>query len=155
MKKVFYSLVSVLAITFLFAGCSEPETVPIDFNKDHCDHCQMTIADKKFGAELLSKKGKVYKFDAIECLAAFYLEEITIPQADIHSMWVIDLVHPGDLIGAEKAHYFRSEGIKSPMGMNVSAINTAKELETVRVNFVGEELTWQGVLDLAKKLKME
>jgi hypothetical protein len=37
------------------------------------------------------------------------------------------------------------------MGMNVSAINTAKELETVKVNFVGEELSWQGVLTLTKQ----
>lgn len=155
MNTLFYSIAGVLFIAFFFIGCSEPETVPIDFNKDHCDHCKMTISDKKFGGELLTKKGKVYKFDAIECLAAFYEEESTVTHADIHSMWVIDLVHPGDLIGAEKAHYFHSEGIKSPMGMNVSAINTAKELETVRVNFVGEELTWQGVLDLAKKSKVE
>ena len=155
MKSIFFRMIPTTAIIVLFIGCSEPQTIPIEFNRDHCDHCQMTIADKKFGAELVTKKGKIYKFDAIECLSAFYLDETTVSHADIHSMWVIDLVHPRDFIDAEKAHYFHCDGIKTPMGMNVSAINTAKELETVKINFVGEELAWQGVLDLTKKTKVQ
>lgn len=152
MFKYFSKFMFFLMLAVVMVGCSEPQPIPIDFNKDHCDNCRMTIADSKFGGELVTKKGKVYKFDAIECLTGFILDGTLVPQNEIHSLWVIDITHPGDFIKAETAHYFHSENIKSPMGMNISAINTAKDLGTMKFNFTGKELTWDEVIAMAKAI---
>jgi len=54
----------------LLTACShEPD--PIRYGKDACAHCKMTIMDKRFSAELITAKGKVFKFDAAECMAGF------------------------------------------------------------------------------------
>ena len=49
---------------FMFSGCSlEPK--PIEYGEDQCDACKMRISDSRFGAELVTTKGKIYKYDAM------------------------------------------------------------------------------------------
>ncbi|MCX8489678.1 MAG: hypothetical protein ORN54_01270 [Cyclobacteriaceae bacterium] len=44
------------SILLLFISCStEPE--PLVYGTDICHFCKMTLMDKKFGAELVTKKG--------------------------------------------------------------------------------------------------
>src|SRR5690606_30570495 len=57
-------------LLLLFTAC-KPEAQAIDYGFDSCTHCKMTIADNRYGAELVTQKGKVYKFDAVECLTAY------------------------------------------------------------------------------------
>ena len=41
-----------------FTSCSAgPE--PIRYGQDNCHHCKMTLTDKRFGAEIVTQKGKV------------------------------------------------------------------------------------------------
>ncbi len=62
-----------ILLLFLIAGCStEPE--PIRFGEDKCAYCQMMIAEPNYGAELVTEKGRVYKFDAVECLVNYQAE---------------------------------------------------------------------------------
>jgi hypothetical protein len=54
----------------LLPGCdSGPQ--PINFGKDSCAECNMTIVDKRFGAEFVTGKGKVFKFDDVNCMVEF------------------------------------------------------------------------------------
>ncbi len=58
MKKI------VLLFSSLFMiACVSNEPKPIKLNVDTCEFCKMTISNGKFGAELLTKKGRYYKFD--------------------------------------------------------------------------------------------
>ena len=66
-------LITVLSLLLLFAACS-PQPRPIEYGTDLCDFCRMTIVDKQHAAELVTDKGRVYKFDAIECMVN-YLEQ--------------------------------------------------------------------------------
>jgi copper chaperone NosL len=59
---------SVALIAFLLIGCN-PKAEKINLGKDQCAECKMTIVDPKFGAEIVTKKGKVYKFDDTHCIA--------------------------------------------------------------------------------------
>ena len=73
MKEYFQVTLSLVlgAILVLFQQCTqEPE--PLVYGKDVCQFCKMTLMDHKFGAELVTNKGKVYKFDDINCMLNFY-----------------------------------------------------------------------------------
>ena len=62
MKRLSYILILLLSIS-----CTTKEADPIKLNSDGCDFCKMKIADGKFGAELITIKGRIYKFDDMHC----------------------------------------------------------------------------------------
>ena len=68
---------------------------PIAYDADGCAYCRMQISDPRFGAELVTTKGKVYAFDSIECLVAFYRQANAAH--DVRSVWVSDYRNPGML----------------------------------------------------------
>ena len=72
-SRILYSILALLFVLSLFSCNSEPE--PINYGKDECEHCRMMISDNKYGAEILNAKGKVYKFDSIECQIEFALDK--------------------------------------------------------------------------------
>jgi copper chaperone NosL len=111
-------------LALVFWACSiEPE--PLIYGKDQCHSCKMTLMDKKFGAELVTTKGKVYKFDDINCLFNFY-NEGSVNKEDFRLKLVVDFSQPEKLIDAEKAVYLKSGEIKSPMASQVAAFETAQ-----------------------------
>ena len=60
----------ILLIGLAMLGCSaKPE--PLVFGKDACYTCKMTLVDSKYGAELVTQKGKIYKFDDLNCMLNF------------------------------------------------------------------------------------
>ncbi len=65
-----YFIAIFLLLSLVTASCgSNPE--PINYGHDECEFCRMQISDNRYGAELVTDKGKVYKFDSIECLIEF------------------------------------------------------------------------------------
>ena len=138
------SLLSLLMIT-----CT-PEPEPIIFGSDMCVYCKMMIADTRYGGELVTQKGKTYKYDSVECLAASYLEQ-HIPLDDVHSLWVIDFNRPEFLINAENALYLKSKDLHSPMGLNLSAFSEESTVEKVAQLFMGVRLNWQQVQNEVNK----
>lgn len=139
---------STFLMAFLLFSC-QPKPSPINFGEDNCTECKMLVSDKKFGAELVTSKGKVIKFDAIECLATF-LQRGNISDAEIHSLWIIDFSRPTELTDARSAFYLHSESLRSPMGMNLSGFQTKESLEQIKARYDGEILTWEQVLTLIK-----
>ncbi|MEJ5262655.1 MAG: hypothetical protein WHT45_08235, partial [Ignavibacterium sp.] len=76
------SLILIFTSILLFACSPQPE--PIDYGNDICDFCKMNITDNKYAAEIVTSKGKIYKFDSIEYL--FQFMNLVIKNADeIHS----------------------------------------------------------------------
>ena len=62
-----YIFISLLLLVF---SCNVSPK-PIDYGSDGCHFCKMTIVDKVHAAEIVTKKGKVYMFDATECMINF------------------------------------------------------------------------------------
>ena len=113
-----------IMLALVFWACSiEPE--PLIYGKDQCHSCKMTLMDRKFGAELVTTKGKVYKFDDINCLFNFY-NEGSVNKDDFRFKLVVDFSQPEKLIDAEKAVYLKSGEIKSPMASQVAAFETTQ-----------------------------
>ena len=72
--KSILSLVTIL----LLVSCSSSEPKPIKLNSDTCDFCKMTIANGKFGAELITQKGRCYKFDDVSCMIQFSKSSVCV-----------------------------------------------------------------------------
>ena len=105
----------------------------------------MTISDIKFGAEIITKKGKVHKFDAVECMMNSLSQE-NIKLRDAGGFFVIDAANPKQFTDAVKAVYLVSENFPSPMGANLSSFANRTDAEKFRNDFGGELISWQGLL---------
>jgi copper chaperone NosL len=101
----------------------------------------MGIADKHFGAEIMTKKGKVFKFDDMHCVLGF-LKANTINNKDIKETYLVNFNEPHDFLIASKAFLLKSEELKSPMGGNIAAFSNDKQLQEARQKFKGEAVTW-------------
>ncbi|MFN8333518.1 MAG: nitrous oxide reductase accessory protein NosL [Cyclobacteriaceae bacterium] len=138
MKKIY-----VILLVVLFACKAEPEA--IRYGTDACHTCKMTLMDKKFGGEIVTAKGKVYKFDDLNCMVGFitsdYLNDIRIE----HSL-VIDYANPEKLIPATDAFYLKSSSIRSPMGSGIAAFETREARKKVSAEVDGIELGWPEVI---------
>lgn len=132
--------ISLLLLATLAACNNKPE--PIEYGKDLCVSCKMTIMDKKFGAELINTKGKVIKFDSGECMFAFLdADEGFMPAKHL----VANYANPGELIEADKAFYLHGEHISSPMGGNLAAFKTIAEAEKFQKELSGNLILWDKV----------
>jgi copper chaperone NosL len=68
-----YRIIIVLIACVLSNSC-EVRPDAINYNEDQCEYCKMKISDTRFGAELVTRKGKIYKYDSAECLLRTLLE---------------------------------------------------------------------------------
>ncbi|MBI3629900.1 MAG: nitrous oxide reductase accessory protein NosL, partial [Candidatus Rokubacteria bacterium] len=126
------------------AGC-EAGPAPIAYGRAACAWCRMTISDPRFGAELVARRGKIYTFDSIECLAGFVASGQVAP-GDVHSLWVTDFARPPKLVAAKDAVYLRAGPPRSPMGMGLAAFAERADLAHARAGSAGDELTWDRVV---------
>src|SRR5688572_4321047 len=94
----------IVMILGLLSCSTEPQ--PFVYGKDACHSCKMTVVDKKFGAEIVTTKGKVYKFDDVNCLINFLNSE-DIEEREIAHRLVIDFATPEKLIPAEHAFFLK------------------------------------------------
>lgn len=130
MKKIIYLLVLVL-----FTACSS-EPQPIDYGKDNCDFCEMTIVSRAYAAQAVSEKGKQYKYDAIECMMNHQLQH----NYDMPVNLVANFEKPGTMINVNEANFVINDSIKSPMGGNLAAF---KQESAVVNTESGDSFNWQ------------
>lgn len=131
-------------ILVIFQQCSsQPESLL--YGKDVCHFCKMTLVDNKFGAELVTKKGKVYKFDDINCMLNFYhsgYEEIE----NFEHKLIVNYERPGVLLNADEAYYLKSDEIRSPMASEVAAFESYDRAMFHKRKWGGIYLAWGEVL---------
>jgi len=138
MKWLFYALLCVPLL-----GC-RPEPKSIDFGEDQGVYCKMTIADPRYGAELVTDKGKVYKFDAVECMINFLQEEASAEREYAYVL-AIAADTPGELHPVEEMYFLRSPEMPSPMGADLTGFSTREAAEAAREEHGGEILSWEEV----------
>jgi copper chaperone NosL len=131
-----------IALLFLFFSCNVSPK-PIDYGNDGCQFCKMTIVDKVHAAEIVTKKGKVYKFDASECMVNFLNE---LDHSEIEFYLSNNYTEPGALIDATKATFLISENIPSPMGAFLSAFKNKTDAEKIQTEKGGTIYTWDKLL---------
>jgi len=118
MKKV----LSLLSLGLLMASCA-PKAEPIDYGKEECAFCKMTIVSPQFASEVVTQKSKAFKYDAVECM-------LQAPQEDQVALHLVcDYLKEGNLIDATKATYLISPEIQSPMGAHLAAFASKDEAQ--------------------------
>ena len=140
MKKLFYT-----AFTIILCALFSCETVPeaINYGNDACAFCKMTIVDQQHASQYVTKKGKQFKFDAIECM----LNDITEKDIDkIEILLVADYKNPGTVVAADQATYLISKEIKSPMGAYLSAFSSQEVASQTLEQSGGKLYTWSEIL---------
>jgi len=129
-------------------ACGAPGPAPIAFGEAACDHCHMTIVDRRFAAELVTRTGKVYAFDDAGCLATFAVSGPVEPE-QVHSAWVTDFRLPGTLIPAQDAIFLRTDSMRTPMSSNLLAVPHAAG-DSLQAALGGTLLDWSQVLTAAR-----
>src|SRR5690554_1842066 len=128
-------IIKLLFIALLFAACS-PSPQPIEYGSDACHFCDMTIVDREHSSQLVTSKGKAYKYDAIECMVHSLQDEFQ--NTEMAHYLVADFGQPGKLIDAVTASYLVSKELRSPMGANLSAFANEnavkKDRKSTRLN---------------------
>ena len=128
-----------LVIILLTISCKvEPQK--IEYGKDQCSFCKMNVVDKTHAAQYVTKKGKQFKFDAIECMINDLSDK---NEEDMAILLVADYGNPGEMIDAKEATYLISKEIKSPMGANLSAFSSKNKAEELQQKYGGQNYTWE------------
>lgn len=137
--KIKYILVLLIS-TLVLASC-KVEPKEIAYGKNNCALCDMTVVSKTHASQYVTKKGKTYMFDAIECMVMKINRE---NNEDLMAFILVsDYSSPGNLVNAKDATYLISEKIKSPMGANLSAFKSKEDAINKHKEFGGELYTWE------------
>jgi copper chaperone NosL len=141
-------IISLCIFVTILVSCS-PEPRAIEFGKDKCVHCEMLIVENKWGAELVSDKGKLYFFDSIECLIT-YIKREDQKDLKVFSGWTVNYENPGELIDYKKAYYLQSPQLHSPMGLNVASFKSEADRLKYESFENAKKLNYDDVVDLVK-----
>jgi len=144
-KNISKVAVAASALMLFIASCSN-KPQPFNYGKDVCDNCKMTIVDLKFGGEIITKKGKAYKFDDVSCMAHF-LKAGVLKEDAIAQKLVINFNKQNDFIETGKAFFLVSPELKTPMGGNAAAFISQQDAENVKETTLGGIKSWDEVYD--------
>lgn len=135
---------ALLIAAMLLVSCST-NPVPFQPGKDACDICKMTIMDTHFGGQVITKKGKMYKFDDVYCMISF-LRSGSINKADIAQNVIIDFERPNEFLPVNDAFFLVSPNLKSPMSSNTAGFSSKQIAERAKDKFTGEIKLWEDLL---------
>lgn len=147
--KMNISHILIFSITLLvFTSCSS-QPQPFVSGQDDCHVCKMGLADFRFGGELITKKGKVYKFDDLRCMINF-LKSNSLEEKDISKTLTMNFNKPNQFIEVKKAWFLVSPEVRSPMNSNASGYSTKDEAEKMLIDKTGQIIRWNDLLERAK-----
>lgn len=146
MKTLIKILFTTLVLFFLSSCSKGPK--PIDYGNDGCHFCKMTIVDKIHATELITDKGKIFKFDASECMLNYLNEDKQIAVGLLLTNYYDS---PTAFIPSEEATFLISDKIPSPMGANLTAFQTKESAQKVQVEKGGVLYTWSELKSHLKK----
>lgn len=134
----------LLLVFCLMLGCSKtPE--PINYGADTCQFCKMTIVNKTHAAQMVTNKGKQYKFDAIECMIRFLGDKQDLVSKS--NLLITNYISPGIMTYAKTAGYVVCDEIKSPMGANLTGFISLEQAKAKITYKSAEYYDWKGVFD--------
>jgi len=141
------SKISVAAslLILLLSSCSN-KPQPFNYGKDVCDNCKMTIVDPKFGGEIVTKKGKAYKFDDLICMMRF-LKSGPVKEQGIAQKLAVNFEKQNDFLDVNKIWFFINPELRSPMGGNIAALAQKKMAEKMKMADETKIFSWDELYD--------
>lgn len=141
-KNIFSVIIFVAAISLLSCNTTPG---PLKLGIDNCYSCKMTISDVKFGAEIVTNKGKQFKFDDVHCLIG-YLKTNGLQQGAIKDIYITDFTGNHNLINVKQALLFKSDALRSPMGGNIAAFENVDSLKFIQQHYQGAVVNWNELI---------
>jgi copper chaperone NosL len=141
-KKIIPAVAAMVVITTT-ACHTRPQQFA--YGKDICDDCHMTVMEAKFGGELITRKGKLYKFDDAHCLSHFIRSGI-VKEADIAQTVFINYENDRDFLDVRSAFFVVSPQLKSPMNSNAASFSTKQAAEAKALATGGIVTDWNNLL---------
>ena len=135
------SYAPIVLIAFAFFSC-DPKSKPIAYGEDKCEFCRMSIVDQRFGGEIVTQKGKVYKYDAVECMVN-YLDQRVDDESSLKMILTNTYDAPGKLQDARACYYLISENMPSPMGMFLNPFESLDAATKNMQEHSGAIFSWQ------------
>lgn len=146
MKKLI--LITIAIVATLLAGC-EPKPQPIEFGNDQCEYCRMMITEAEYASQALNHRGRSFKFDSVECMAAF--DATAEDPGQIHSLWVPDFHNSENWLQSTEAVYLQSETLRSPMGLGLTAYSSEPAAREMQAEYGGEIISYEKVKEIVRK----
>ncbi len=140
-KNQIFQYIASITLAFMLAACN-PEVKPIIYGEDKCEFCRMSIVDQRFGGEIVTQKGKIYKFDAVECLV-HYMDEHVEDESKLKFVLTNTYDHPGELVNASECTYLKSPQMPSPMGMFLNPFKEKSEADKMQIENTGSIFNWE------------
>ena len=138
----------LLMVMLLFSACNK-DPKPIQYGEDQCDYCSMSIVQRTHSAQLVTEKGKQYKFDAIECMVNYVKD--APDKFENANLLVANYNEPGEMVSAEEASYLISKNLPSPMGAYLTAFKTKAEAEEAQEKLDGKLYRWDELKTIITK----
>jgi len=116
---------------------------PIEYGKDVCAHCKMTIMDSRYAAECITKKGKAFKFDDVICMRKFSSERLN---NEIDLLFAEGYLRTdANPLYAEKAVYLQHDFFGSPMNGRCAAFQNEEEARRLSDSLKIKILRWEDI----------
>ena len=143
--KLKVAMATALIPLVLLTSCStQPET--FKYGTDNCHSCKMTIIDPKFGCEVITGKGKVYKFDDVICVSLF-LKTGEVAEKDIKQTVVINFEKENNFLDVNKTFFVLSPEVRSPMNSNAAAFASREAAEKFNAGKTSTIINWKELLN--------
>jgi len=140
-------LVPALFLSFVVMASCKPELQPFEVGLDQCHDCSMTIMEPHFGAALVTKKGKIYKFDDAHCLAAFIRKGTVTAEQTAQTLFV-SYHHAETFIDAGQAYFVVSPQLRSPMNSHAAAFASEEAAAAIARQHNGTIYRWNELLKI-------
>jgi copper chaperone NosL len=142
-KTVISTAIAFMLLVTVSSCNTGPE--PLKTGVDNCYFCKMTISDVRFGAELVTKKGKVYKFDDAHCILN-YLKTKDAAPGNTKNIYFTNYAGNHQLIDVNNAFLLHAQELRSPMGGNIAAFDNNDSLLTIQKRLPGNTVTWNDLI---------
>ncbi len=108
----------------------------------------MTIVDKIHGAQIVTDKGKVFKFDAAECLIRYHND---LENNEGYLLFTNHFETPEAFVPMKDAVFLISEALPSPMGAFLTAFKTNAKANQLKEEKGGALYSWEQLQQHFKK----
>ena len=137
---LFRFLIGIMSLLVL--NSCNPESKPIVYGEDKCEFCRMSIVDQRFGGEIVTQKGKVYKYDAVECMVN-YIDKHVEDESKLKLVLTNSYDSPGKLTDVNLCYYLISSNMPSPMGMFLNPFKSLEAATVTQKEQSGAILNWK------------
>lgn len=105
----------------------------------------MTVTDNRFGAEVITRKGKVYKFDDGQCLLSFIKSDLLIKN-EIANVYFVDYCGQHALVQVKECFLLKSDLFQSPMNGKIAAVSNIDSMKSLTKQYQASAVSWDQLI---------